>query len=110
ATGKSRKGLDRMLRDLQVGHLFATTRCADETRSKPHPLMLEQILAELSVAPHEALMIGDTTYDLDMANAAGVASVAMGHGAHNDARWPGCRPLGVCQSRRGLDERVQQNG
>lgn len=110
ATGKSRKGLDRMLRDLQVGHLFAATRCADETRSKPHPLMLEQILAELSVAPHEALMIGDTTYDLNMATAAGVASVAMGHGAHDESQLLACRPLAVCHSIAELNDWVQQYG
>ena len=55
-------------------------------------------------------MIGDTTYDLDMANAAGVASVAMGHGAHNEAQLLACRPLAVCHSMRELNEWVQQYG
>lgn len=104
ATGKSRRGLDRMLRDLKVGHLFAATRCADETRSKPDPLMLQELLAELGVAPAEALMVGDTTYDLDMAAAAGVASVAMGHGAHDEQRLLACRPLAICHSMRELNE------
>ncbi|WP_221795049.1 HAD-IA family hydrolase [Oceanobacter mangrovi] len=88
ATGKSRRGLDRILDDLKLGHRFVITRCADETRSKPDPLMLREILAELNVAPEEALMVGDTTYDLDMAAAAGVDSVGMSHGAHEeDVLW-----------------------
>lgn len=110
ATGKSRKGLDRMLRDLHVGHLFAATRCADETRSKPDPLMLHELLAELSVAPHEAIMIGDTTYDLDMAAAAGVAAVAMGHGAHDEQQLLACRPLTICHSMRELNDWMLRHG
>ena len=84
ATGKSRRGLDRILDDLALRHRFAATRCADETRSKPDPLMLHQLLEELNVAADKAVMIGDTTYDLDMANAAGIDCVAMSHGAHDE--------------------------
>src|SRR5690554_7241122 len=72
-----------MMRDLKVGHLFSITRCADETRSKPHPLMLHEILNAMSVAAHEALMVGDTSFDLDMASAAEMPSLAMSHGAHD---------------------------
>ncbi|MCA6062340.1 HAD-IA family hydrolase [Thalassolituus marinus] len=110
ATGKSRKGLDRMLHDLKVGHLFATTRCADETRSKPDPLMLNEILSELSIAPSEALMIGDTTYDLDMANAAGIDSVAMGHGAHDDNTLLACGPKAICHSIQELKNWIETHG
>ncbi|MAD45986.1 MAG: HAD family hydrolase [Oceanospirillaceae bacterium] len=98
ATGKSRKGLDRMLRDLAVGHLFEATRCADETRSKPHPQMLHELLSTLSIAPGEALIIGDTTYDLEMAARAGIDSVAMGHGAHDEQRLLACGPQTICHS------------
>ncbi len=66
ATGKSRKGLDRILKDLSLSGVFDTTRCADETRSKPHPLMLSEILEELGVSADSALMVGDTTYDLSL--------------------------------------------
>lgn len=110
ATGKSRKGLDRMLRDLEVGDLFAATRCADETRSKPDPLMLHELLHELSIPPEEALMIGDTTYDLDMANAAGMASIAMGHGAHDDNELLACGPLAICHSIQQLQHWIGTHG
>lgn len=98
ATGKSRKGLDRLLHDLGLGHYFAATRCADETRSKPDPLMLEELLAQLSVPAGKALMVGDTTYDLDMARAAGVDSVAMGHGAHEDGVLLASGPQVLCHN------------
>lgn len=84
ATGKSRKGLDRLLNDLELVSAFNITRCADETRSKPDPLMLKEILSELAVPEDKTLMVGDTTYDLDMANALGIATVAMSHGAHDE--------------------------
>ena len=83
ATGKSRSGLDRAFRELKTGHLFRDSRCADETKSKPHPLMLEELSGSLGVAPDAMLMIGDTTFDLDMAKAAGIDSVGITHGAHS---------------------------
>ena len=73
ATGKSRRGLNRVLADLGLEDFFDATRCADETRSKPHPLMLQQIMAEQGVAAETVVMVGDTEYDLEMACKAGVA-------------------------------------
>ena len=110
ATGKSRKGLDRILYDLGAGHLFATTRCADETLSKPDPLMVNEILAELNVSASRALMIGDTTYDLDMAHAAGVETLAMSHGAHDDERLMRCQPLALCHDIDDLECWIRNNG
>jgi len=110
ATGKSRKGLDRMLRDLNVGQLFAATRCADETRSKPDPLMLTQLLAELSIATDEAVMIGDTTYDLEMASRARIDSIAMGHGAHSEERLLACGPRTICHSIQELTDWINTHG
>lgn len=110
ATGKSRKGLDRILDDLAIGHLFATTRCADETLSKPDPLMVNEILAELNVSASRALMVGDTTYDLDMARAAGVSTIAMSHGAHDDARLLACEPLELCHSIADLEQWIRNHG
>jgi len=98
ATGKSRRGLDRILDDLALRHHFAATRCADETRSKPDPLMLQQLLAELNVAAESAVMIGDTTYDLDMAHAAGIDCVALSHGAHDETLLLSSRPLALLHS------------
>ncbi len=89
ATGKGRRGLNRGLAQLQVAQLFHATRCADETASKPDPQMLQEILAELEVAPAQALMIGDTEYDMAMAQAAGVDRLAVCYGVHAPERlWP----------------------
>ncbi|MCP5160479.1 MAG: HAD-IA family hydrolase [Hahellaceae bacterium] len=82
ATGKSREGLNRALEVMAIGAYFSVTRCANETRSKPHPLMLQEILNYCEVAPENALMVGDTTYDLEMAARAGVPSVGVIYGAH----------------------------
>lgn len=98
ATGKSRKGLNRLLEDLALGHYFAATRCADETRSKPDPLMLDELLGQLSVPVEKALMVGDTTWDLDMAAAIGMDSAGMAHGAHDDDALLGSGPRVLCNS------------
>lgn len=81
ATGKSRRGLQRAL----AGHgwldYFEVTRCADETASKPDPRMLHEILDHCGVSAGRALMIGDATFDLQMASNAGMDAVAVGYGA-----------------------------
>ncbi|MBL4763415.1 MAG: HAD-IA family hydrolase [Gammaproteobacteria bacterium] len=84
ATGKARRGLTKALQD--SGHMatFDVTRCADETRSKPHPLMLEEIMTDMDCAPANTLMIGDSEYDLQMAQAAGVQAVAVSYGVHTE--------------------------
>jgi len=98
ATGKSRAGLDRALAESGLTELFLTSRCADETFSKPHPQMLQEIMAELAIAPQETLMIGDTEYDLEMANNAQVASVAVTYGVHDKERLLACQPLACLDS------------
>ena len=98
ATGKGRAGLDKVLDHTGLGGLFAATRCADETRSKPHPQMLCEILDELDVAPQQALMVGDTEYDMEMAVRAGVGPVAVRYGVHPPERLQRHRPL-VCLER-----------
>lgn len=82
ATGKSRAGLDRALEQMDWTGRFLTTRCADEGAPKPDPWMLIDICEELDVAPAQVLMVGDTTYDLGMARAAGADAIAVGYGAH----------------------------
>jgi len=94
ATGKGRQGLDLVLKSTGLGPLFHTTRCADETFSKPHPQMLLQILDELGVDAGEALMIGDTEYDLQMAANAEVKSLAVSYGVHSRDRLMQYQPLG----------------
>ena len=82
ATGKSRRGLDYALEQTGLSGLFHVTRTVDEAFSKPHPQMLLDILDELGVHPREAVMIGDTTYDLEMARSARTASVGVCSGGH----------------------------
>lgn len=115
ATGKSRKGLNRMFNDLQidgrpVGDQFTASRCADETRSKPDPLMLQELLDELGVPVEAALMVGDTSFDLDMANNLGMDSIAMSHGAHDNDVLLSCQPKALCHSITELNKWIQQNG
>lgn len=81
ATGKTRHGLQRVLEGRGWLDYFDVTRCADETASKPSPLMLEEILAHCRVPAHQALMVGDSSFDLLMARHAGMDSVAVGYGA-----------------------------
>ena len=98
ATGKSRKGLDETLaRDALTG-LFHASRTADETAGKPHPLMLQELMAEFGVAPQRLLMVGDTTHDLQMALNAGCPSVGVSYGAHDHAAFEALSPLFVAHS------------
>ena len=93
ATGKSRRGLDRVLGRLKMQHFFDGTRCADETASKPNPLMLNELLAEFDLLPEKAIMVGDTEYDMDMALQAGVHRVAVSYGAHHIDRLHPYQPV-----------------
>lgn len=95
ATGKSRRGLDRMLAVLGLEDLFDATRCADETSSKPDPRMIRELLAERSFSPEEVIMVGDTEYDLEMASNAGVASVGVSFGVHSVERLVSHGPLAI---------------
>jgi phosphoglycolate phosphatase len=95
ATGKSRRGLDRVLASLQLADFFEATRCADETRSKPHPLMLREIMAERGKSTAEVVMVGDSEYDLAMAREAGVSSVGVSYGVHPSARLASHQPLAI---------------
>ena len=81
ATGKARRGLNRVLKAHAWLDYFDITRAADETASKPDPLMLHEILQHCGVQPERALMVGDSSFDLLMARNAGMDSVAVGYGA-----------------------------
>jgi phosphoglycolate phosphatase len=82
ATGKSRRGLDMALDSSGLGPHFNITRCADESRSKPDPAMLEEIVRFYGIEPADAVMIGDTRYDLDMAQRIGMPSIGVEWGVH----------------------------
>lgn len=92
ATGKSRRGLDRSLEATGLKSFFRASRCADETHPKPHPAMLLELMDELNVSADGALMIGDTSHDLDMARAAGVDALAVTYGAHAEQGLRSCQP------------------
>ncbi len=109
ATGKSRRGLDRALAATGVGPLFAASRCADETNPKPHPAMLNELIEELEVAREGVLMIGDTSHDLEMANAAEVDSVAVTYGAHPEEGLRACKPLNCFPTVSSLSAWLKQN-
>ena len=93
ATGKSRAGLERVLEATQLKPFFDSSRCADETHSKPHPAMLQELMQELMIAPQATLMIGDTAHDLQMALSAGVQALAVSYGAHPKDSLNGFNPL-----------------
>jgi len=93
ATGKGRRGLDRMLASHDLEDYFDVTRCADETAGKPHPRMIEEILGELGVAPTDACMVGDSEFDIMMGHNAGVRPVAVTYGAMTHEQLLRCRPV-----------------
>ena len=95
ATGKSRRGLDKVLKQTGLESYFPVTRCADETFSKPHPRMLEEILVDFDMPPERALVIGDTEFDLVMAANAGTAAVGVSYGVHDEARLWRAEPLTI---------------
>ena len=101
ATGKSRRGLDLALVDSGLSCYFQSSRCADETFSKPHPQMLQELIDTLGTVPDRTLMIGDSEHDLQMARNAGVDSVALAHGAQSAAHLLKFEPL-ICLA--ALDE------
>ena len=95
ATGKSRKGLDRVLTQTQSHDLFDITRAASETKSKPHPLMLEEILAEMQVSIDSAIMVGDTSYDLEMAQNLNMPRIGVSYGVHSIDTLQQYQPLAI---------------
>lgn len=109
ATGKARRGLDRAFAHTGLEPYFHASRTADETHSKPHPAMIEELLEELMVERARALMIGDTSHDLEMARNAGIASLAAGYGAHPAEALGGYAPLAVCRSFAELARWLTQN-
>ncbi|HBS27283.1 MAG TPA: HAD family hydrolase [Gammaproteobacteria bacterium] len=98
ATGKSRAGLDKVLNESGLIDLFSVTRCADETRSKPHPQMLEEILTDMDTSPQRAIMIGDTEFDLQMATNLRVDSLGVSYGVHAATHLEKFNPLAIVDS------------
>lgn len=86
ATGKSRRGVDALLSDHGLGHLFANIQTADGHPSKPHPSMIRSALSETGVERGDAVMLGDTIHDMEMARSAGIRAISVAWGYHDAAR------------------------
>ncbi len=99
ATGKTRAGLDRALAHHgDIAAHFTATRCADEGRPKPHADMVLHLMDRVAARPHDTVMVGDTTHDLELARNAGVASIGVSYGAHDSAGFGAYAPVGVAGS------------
>ena len=109
ATGKGRRGLDEALAQSQLNALFDATRTADQTAGKPHPLMLQELMAQLGTTPERTLMIGDTTHDLQLARNAGTERVAVSYGAHDTEAFAEHEPLFVAHSTRELHDWLREH-
>lgn len=107
ATGKSRRGLDSALVSSGLGPHFDITRCADETRSKPDPRMLTEILEHFGIEPGDAVMIGDTRYDLDMARRINMPSIGVEWGVHKRDELGKYDPVFVASTVRELRDVLQ---
>ncbi|SNS74683.1 phosphoglycolate phosphatase [Noviherbaspirillum humi] len=110
ATGKSRVGLNRALDATKLLSVFDATRCADETFSKPHPAMLQELTRELGQDMQRTVMIGDTTHDLQMASNAGAAAIAVHYGAHPSEQLSALNPLFSANSVADLHAWLRENG
>lgn len=91
-------GLDRIFSETGSLEWFHASRTADETRSKPHPQMLQELLDELSVPVDRAIMVGDTEYDLEMARALGMPRVGVSYGVHTPERLAASQPEKIVHS------------
>ena len=98
ATGKTRRGLDRAFETSGLGRLFAASRCADESQSKPHPAMLLELADHFGITPDRMLMVGDTSHDLQMAQAAGAGALGVTYGAHLHKHLASYSPLALLAS------------
>ncbi|MDE2047200.1 MAG: HAD-IA family hydrolase [Betaproteobacteria bacterium] len=110
ATGKSRVGLNRALDNAALRGVFDVTRTADETQSKPHPQMLDEIVAYVGVDKPRTLMVGDTTHDMQLARNAGTHAAAVAYGAHDPAPLLALDPLVCAHSVAELRDWLRQHG
>jgi phosphoglycolate phosphatase len=108
ATGKSRRGLDRVLAQTNSVALFDITRAASETKSKPDPLMLQEILTELDVSAERAIMVGDTSYDLEMAQNLNMPRIGVSYGVHSIETLQQYQPLTIAHNVQDLHGYLQR--
>lgn len=93
ATGKSKRGLDKLIEAHALERFFVTRQVADFHPSKPHPSMIWQAMAEAGATPEQTVMIGDTSFDMEMANAAGVQAIGVSWGYHPVTALTGARTV-----------------
>lgn len=110
ATNKSRRGLDKGLSDTSLNDYFPITRCADEAHPKPHPQMLEEILTDHNLDASKALMIGDSEYDLQLAQNTKVDGLAVSYGVHGLMRLLKQDPVGFIDKIGQLPDWLQKHG
>lgn len=108
ATGKSRKGLNQVLLECGFGVYFDITRTPVESASKPDPMMLLQILEALAIPVEEAVMVGDTTFDMEMAQNCGMDRIALSHGVHQMALLAAYQPVAQLDSLHELNDWLSQ--
>ncbi|KLE33516.1 HAD-IA family hydrolase [Aurantiacibacter gangjinensis] len=106
ATGKSDRGLSSTLAVHGIGDLFATTHTADRHPSKPHPAMLHAAMDETLAAPEHSVMIGDTVFDIEMAQAAGVRAIGVAWGYHEPRELLAAGAVGVAKDMRELEAMI----
>lgn len=102
ATGKSRRGLHAVLERHDLRACFLTLQTADDAPGKPHPAMLEQAMSAVGVAAAETIMIGDTSYDMLMARAAGTKALGVAWGYHERAELSAAGAAAVVEDRAAL--------
>jgi phosphoglycolate phosphatase len=110
ATGKSRRGVAHLVERHGWHRLFATIQTADDAPSKPDPTMLHQAMAEVGAALEDTIMIGDSTYDMAMARAAGIASIGVSWGYHPVAALEEAGAEAIVDSYDGLQTRLVRLG
>ncbi len=107
ATGKARRGLSRIMMNMKLLDFFHGSRCSDETQSKPHPQMLQELLQEFSTHADDALMVGDTTFDMEMAQRANIPRIGVSYGVHEAAALKRYEPIAVIDCFVELKKHVQ---
>tara|TARA_B100000035_G_scaffold233403_1_gene201630 strand:+ start:6879 stop:7541 length:663 start_codon:yes stop_codon:yes gene_type:complete len=110
ATGKSRRGLNNALNRSKLNEFFKITKTMDECFSKPHPQMINEILDTFMVEPSRALMIGDSSYDLEMAKNAMIDSVGVSYGAQVESQLIEYNPLVIVDNPYDLFTWLNKNG
>jgi phosphoglycolate phosphatase len=108
ATGKSDRGLAACLATHGIADLFVSLQTADRHPSKPHPAMLEAALFEAGALPHQAVMIGDTSFDMLMARSAGVRGVGVAWGYHAPAELLASGALSVAETVAALSQALEE--